>query len=248
MLNKKSKPQISFSGVLTILFTLALVLLLPDKGVSEIQQTIQNLCLIVIYFILALSSSNLAIIAEIMASLLQINRDTDMNNIDKVLLIRNQLDIYTGLFNSIFTEVRELGHNGKFHKRYQRTKTSISKLFKGGVSIYQAIWIFVYTFYLFVLKQNIFDVAKPFDAMIVFGFNIGLALSNRNIKGMGSLIKDLFVFSHKEKPDKITLANIIHTIRLLCLSYSRVAKRIKLCTGYSVQELVDRTGLTVEAK
>jgi len=246
MLNKKSKAQISFSGVLTILFTLAIVLFMPETDNTGDSQTAQNLILIGVYFVLALSASNFQIVAEIMASLLQINKDDDMNNIDKVLLIRNQLDIYTGLFSSIFTDVREYIKKKKLFRTWQQTKTGFSTLFKGGVSAYQALWISVYAFYLFVIKQNFLNVPRPFNAMVVMGFNIVLALSNRNIKGMGSLIKDLFVFSHKEKPDKITLANIIHTIRLLCLSYSRVAKRIESCTGMTVQKLLDKTGLVIE--
>lgn len=246
----RDKPHVSFSGVITTLITLGTLIAseewittsyLPSWFNQEIFEWAQTLFFIGIYLVLALSKSDFKAIGDVMAHILTINKENSMNDLEKVLLIRDQLELFSGLFSKLFTEVRAFktraGEN--WHLTRMNLKSASSRIIKGSISLIQSSWILLYIGYLVLIKTNFFEIALPFNIILIIVFNFGLCLTSPNIGGIGEMIKDLFQVANSGNSDEssLSLKNIIHTIRLLCLNYSRIADRIERLTGLNVKDV-----------
>lgn len=236
----KDAPRLKFSGVSTILITLITMIFTEKAPLTTTQEWMETLFYIALYFISALSASNiLKIVAEVSAQVLYISTEDDLDPMSKILLIKSQLELYSEQFNKVFTEVREFNSTKeKWHDTWENGKTAVKSIYKGSVSIYQTIWIVIYMSYRILIVTNYFHIDLPFNLIFTLCFIVMLEFGSANIADAGELIKDMFqAINVKDDKHVIKLSQIRHTIRLLCLSFNRIARHVEKITGKTIQEL-----------
>lgn len=236
-------PSIRFSGVLTILMTLA-TLVFSEPTTNPTARWGKAFFFIGLYFILALSQTPiLKKIAELMTQILTINKDADLSGTqEKVLLMRNQLELYSDMFSRKFTEVREYTKAAeKWHNKMEQIRTGIGNIISGSITRGETVWILFYISYQILIATNYIVIALPFNMIASVVFITGLQLTTPNIKSMGGLLKDIFRFANTEPKDNnydFSLSNIIHSIRLICFSFNRISRYIERITGKTVMEFL----------
>ena len=239
MSTKKDRPSMSFSNVIVVIITISTLIWTDVSGLPLWAEWVRTIFFIGLYCFLALSAGDINKIGDVISYIMIIDAEGDITNREKLLMIKHQLDMFTKLFSDIFTEIR-LYVSGKqqFHQTWENIKTIVKRTMKGTITIPQAIWLLAYITYLVIITSNFFNIELPLNIIITVAFYFGLALTSRNIQGLGRLILDLFENVDIEKIDTNTaLGNIIHTIKLLCLHYSRIAKKVE-ASGMSVGEYV----------
>ena len=236
----KGTLRITFGGVLTILITLAIMVF--SAGITnDIVNWSKTFFYITLYFILALLSGSFPMISEIMTNILSIKNENDLANTEKILVIKDQLEIYNDYFGKIFTEVRTGDKHNTIFQAKEYIKTTSYRVMKGSITPLQTLWIMGYISYQILLQSNFLNIALPYNIIITVGFLIILQLTSGSIQGLGKLIGDLYITVRKDIGDdneKFILAKIIHTIRILCLGYNRISKKIERYTGMCVSDYI----------
>lgn len=236
---RKDAPSISFGGVITILITLATLVFtstITDLTISWVK----TFFFISIYFILALLSGSFPMISEIMANILTIQKENDLNSTEKIYVIKDHLVMFNDYFSKIFSEVRVIG-KGRHMKKKDFATTTIYRIINGKITSLQSLWIILYISYLILVQPNNFNIPLPYNMIITIVFLGMLQLTSGNIRGLGSLIGDLYKTVKNDVNDRnesLLLSKIIHTIRILCLGYNRISKKIKNCTGMEVNDFM----------
>lgn len=229
--------HITSSGVVNIILTLMVMFIIDISIKDNTIHWLKTLGLIIFAFVSALIATEHKGIGEIVTSILFINRENGniTNDREKLNLIRSELELFEYEFSRLFYEVKTL-KQGKTNKFLFQ----LGKICKGNVGKDQAFWITIYTAYLILIQTNYFDIPYPIIMIVVLVCNVGLQLTNKNMKGIGKFVKDLFKSIYKETADgkeKLTLSKIVHTIKLLCLNYNRIAKEVEKFSGKNVMEL-----------
>ena len=237
---RKSKPSISFSGVLAIIFSLITLVYTEESILPIWMPWVKFIGFVGLYFCLALAYGDINSVADIILGLLYINEDDDHDIREKLIMVRNQLSLFTDMYCGIFTEVREVfKKKKKWHKAIQESKTIFKRIITGEVTIEQAIWIFIYVAYQILIVTNFINIPLPFDIILTIFFIFGLELTSKKIKGLGKLLGDIYsnALDSKKEPRNI-MSKIVHNIRLICLNYNRISKRIENTTGRTVLEFI----------
>lgn len=236
---KKDSPSISFTGVITILGTIITIVWF-DTEPSYMFYWTKVIILVGIYFILALSAADFCIIGEIVSQIIILYKDDTYGDAEKVLLIKDQLEIYNSYFTKVFAEVESF-------KKKKRTKIGAEissrfyRIIKGKVTLIESIWILVYLIYVIIIQGNFIQIPLPFNIVVTIIFLFGLQLTSGNVTGLGKILRDLYQIVRRKniiERDSETLADIIHTIRLLCLAHNRIAIKIQQNTGKTISEFL----------
>lgn len=233
--NSDNTYVISFSGFLTTLITLASMIFTSGGSLPDWTKWALTLFYIALYFFLALSTGEFHDIPEFTSRLLLIFDDKGMSSEEKLMVIRDQLSLFSELFSKIFVEVKEFYSGGqKFHKTWEEIKTIFARAVHGTINMYQALWIFAYSGYQVLIRYNFFNIPEPLIYIVTLGFILGLALTSGNIQGIGKLLRNIYEKAQQQQSEKQTKLNlniIIHSIKTLTLMYNRIAKQLKSKLG-----------------
>lgn len=240
---KKDKPSIGISGVASMLLTTIMILIPDIPNTPEQLWWISCISLLILYFFLGLINGEYSEIGELVVQVLFINKNSISDAKEKIILIREQLDIYSGFFMDIFTEVREqMGGKHKFHKHWEDIKSVTNRAIKGRLTPLQWIWILCYLVYRLLIENNYYNLDTPVDMVISIFFIGGLQLTSYNIGGIGKLLKDIFKNANRKEADSAIILNeIIHTIRILCLGYNKIAKHIEEMTNMPIMDFITQS-------
>ena len=141
----------------------------------------------IIYDSNALISTDWKELVDVLSYMLLLRSDKDITDVEQLLGIRNQLDIFSDLFNNIFTEMRiDTGKAGLFRLFFANIKTVCFRAYYGSISIPQGIWIFFYTAYVIIIQTNYANIPFPIDAITTLWFFMGLCITSGHTTGRGS--------------------------------------------------------------
>lgn len=248
---QKDKPSIGFSGVMSMLFTIITIVLPDTFQIAESTWEIfwlKVVFLVGMYFFLSLISGDISEVGELLTQILIIRDEDEYELTEKIVLIKDQLNLYTNHFSKIFTEVRKISNGGKkFHAIREEVKTTLNRMYKGRLTPAQFVWDVAYAVYRILISNNYFQIALPIDVILSISFVGGLQLTSGRITGLGKLVGDILKSSKtEEQKEKLILGKIIHTIRMICLGYNRVAKYIEKLTGKQIYDFLSKACLTPE--
>lgn len=251
---RKDNPSISFSDVLSILFTVitivmpnSILILFVSEQPIEIMW-VKVIFIISLYLFLSLIHGDIPDVGDLITQILIINKEKkDFELGEQILLIKGQLEIFNDYFCKIFTEYRYVSKmSEKFHRIREEIKTVFYKILNGGLTPLQFVWDFAYIFYRIIILNNLFEISTPIDIMISIAFLGVLSLTSGKTKGLGKLVGDILANSRLEdEKEQIVMGKIIHTIRMLCLGYSRVTKHIENLTGMEINDFIAKAIIPV---
>ena len=114
----------SFNHIVTIVVAIITLFIFQSPDTDPTFQWGKAIFLIWLYFFLALISTDWKELIDVLSYMLLLRSDKDITDVEQLLGIRNQLDIFSDLFNSIFTEMRiDTGKAGLFRFVFANIKT-----------------------------------------------------------------------------------------------------------------------------
>lgn len=243
MTNKIENYSMSFNQILVLMFTLITSLIFEIPTIHTEYHWIKVFILLSLYIFLALISNNWLELIESLSYISLISLDEDMGLFEKLSLIKSQLDMYTTLFDHIFTEVRNDNINTIQGNIIEQIKTLFYRAINGKLNIIAGIWIFLYATYLIFIQTNEWNLAFPVNTIVTMGAFMGLSFTSGHMKGIGEFVNDIIKEVKKndgkdEKLAKQSLDRIRDVIRTICLGYNRISKAVEQNTGKPIMELL----------
>ena len=264
MSQQSNKSAIGIGGVVNIVITLfSIPFAHNEQDETGLMGWIITGVLIGIYLFSALSTLDVDTLVQFSGHALEIYDESDMDDVEKVLVIKDQLTIFNDLYVKIFTEVRELIKGKPSHASCEEIKTLVNRTLKGKVTKGLAAWIFLYMGYRILIQTNFIQIPLPYNMLVSVGFVMLLELTKKGSSGIGEVVMDMIKvlkpftdelvnklgveMKTTEKDVRLALRTVVHDIRLLCFRYKNIAAKIEEKYGKSVGDVLIGTTESVKA-
>jgi len=239
----KNEYTIGASGVFTIFITIGTLLWYDVVSVPPEYGWIKTFFFIALALFIALIGGDNKRVVELLIHILNVN-NSSKNELEKALLIRNNLDLCSDVFQQVFTDVRKVVNGGLTWKRFWENQKSLYyKILNGKITLDKGIWLFLYMVYLIFIQTNYYDVPLPYNVIITVFFIMGLQMLSDDEAGMGQIIANMYKDATKTKDasDDETqklINSIIDSIRILCIKFEGISKDIESNTGEPIKALL----------
>lgn len=239
----KNEYSIGASGVFTIFITIGTLLWYDVTRLPQEYGWTKTFFFIGLALFIALIGGDTKRVVELLVHILNVN-NSGKDDLEKALLIRNNLDLCSAVFQQVFTDVRKTINGQLTWKRFWENQKSLYyKVLNGKITLDKGIWLFLYMVYLIFIQTNYYDIPLPYNIIITVFFIMGLQMLSDDEAGMGQIIASMYkdATKTKEADDEETqklINSIIDSIRILCIKFEGISKDIESTTGQPIRALL----------